>query len=84
MYLLPGDKILFFTDGVIEIRNSELKQFGLNRLKKHLNEVSMDESSGREIIDSIYREILRFNEEGIFDDDLTLLLIEKTERSTRH
>lgn len=82
--LLPGDKILFFTDGVIEIRNSELKQFGLNRLKKHLNEVSMDESSGREIIDSIYREILRFNEEGIFDDDLTLLLIEKTERSTRH
>ncbi len=79
--LLPGDKILFFTDGIIEIRNSELRQFGLHRLQKHFNEISVKEKSGREIIDSIYREILRFNEEGIFDDDLTLLLIEKSEPS---
>jgi len=73
----PGDKIMFFTDGVIEIRNSELKQFGLFRLKKYFNEISASGTSGRNIIDSIYREILKFNEEGIFDDDLTLLLVEK-------
>jgi serine phosphatase RsbU (regulator of sigma subunit) len=77
--LLSGDKILFFTDGIIEIRNSEMRQFGLHRVIQHFNKISADNINGREIIESIYREILKFNDDGIFvsDDDLTLLLVEK-------
>ncbi|MEJ2048752.1 MAG: SpoIIE family protein phosphatase, partial [Calditrichota bacterium] len=77
--LLSGDKILFFTDGIIEFRNGEMRQFGLHRVIQHFKEISANNKNGREIIESIYREILKFNDDGIFvsDDDLTLLLVEK-------
>jgi serine phosphatase RsbU (regulator of sigma subunit)/putative methionine-R-sulfoxide reductase with GAF domain len=64
--LLSGDKILFFTDGIIEIRNSEMRQFGLHRVIQQFKKISANNLNGREIIESIYREILKFNDDGIF------------------
>ena len=65
--LEDGDKILFFTDGVIESKNEEGKEFGLERLR--------DTFSQNSDLAYVNDKITTYNWQAM-SDDLTLALIE--------
>ena len=65
--LEENDKILFFTDGTIEAKNENGKEYGLERLR--------EEFSNNPDLEALYQNIRDFNWQQMADD-LTLALIE--------
>jgi DNA-binding response OmpR family regulator len=68
-----GDRILFYTDGVIEAKNSKGKGFGEERLKKMYSEGTNTDIS--ELINNIKESVIEFTEDDI-KDDLTIAIME--------
>lgn len=67
------ERILLFTDGVIESKNREGKEFGQRRFLKSLNKyISLDNDSFRR---SVVDEAFSFYDEYPIDDDITLVSI---------
>ena len=71
--LLPGDKLVIYSDGVSEAENFSDEQFGEERLKA----VVARSASGtpRELLQTIQREINAFTAGAAQRDDLTLLVL---------
>ncbi|MEY2936668.1 MAG: hypothetical protein RL033_7417 [Pseudomonadota bacterium] len=69
--LEPGDVLLLYTDGLIEARNSELGQYGIDRLCKGLESVA--QHSVAEICDYILRDLGAWTTQQ--RDDLTLVVL---------
>lgn len=67
LYLQDGDKILFFTDGAIEAKNEEGREFGLERLRDTFAEGTS--------LGFVHEKISHYNWQEMADD-LTLALIE--------
>lgn len=67
---LPGDRVLLFTDGVTEVRNSEGEEFGEHRLIELLKGVR--HLTAREIQTRVMRTVTEFSG-GEFQDDATLI-----------
>jgi sigma-B regulation protein RsbU (phosphoserine phosphatase) len=72
--LLPGDKVLFYSDGVTEARDSQGGFFG----EKRLREVARGHARAgcRELHDAIRTAVRVFSEGRPPDDDVTVLVIE--------
>ncbi|MHB8896181.1 MAG: SpoIIE family protein phosphatase [Candidatus Geothermincolia bacterium] len=75
--LEEGDRIVMFTDGVIDAKNSRGKLFGLRRLNRFIT--ANKEKSPEEFIDSLIENVLEFCG-GELKDDMTVLVcdIEQT------
>lgn len=73
--LQPGDRVLFFTDGVIEARSPDGGEFGIPRLADLLVRASSDHVSPAETARRLSTSIIDFNHAGL-NDDATLLLID--------
>jgi serine phosphatase RsbU (regulator of sigma subunit) len=75
--LVPGDRLIFFTDGVIEVKNNHDEPFGLKNLKKYIkrgiNETIIHLSN--QIIDKVIMHM----KDNRLPDDLTLLIAEMIE-----
>lgn len=71
--LLPGDKMLLYTDGVTEARNAQGAFFGEQKLTKTFK--NMKNVTFSELPDAILQNVLNFSE-GKLDDDIALLAIE--------
>lgn len=69
-----GDKLLFFTDGIIEQRNSEGDMFSSDRLNKAFK--SAIQSGSRNILDSLLVNLHDFAGNVEYEDDITMLLYE--------
>jgi serine phosphatase RsbU (regulator of sigma subunit) len=71
MDLLPGDKILLYTDGLVENKNPQGKNFSEGELfrliKRQKTKLTMD------VVLGAYTNILQ---ESIPQDDLTVVLLE--------
>ena len=71
MDLLPGDKILLYTDGLVENKNPQGKNFSegdlFRLIKRQKNKLNMD------VVLGAYTSILQ---ESIPQDDLTVVLLE--------
>ncbi|WP_372655277.1 SpoIIE family protein phosphatase [Halobacteriovorax sp.] len=67
------ERILFFTDGILESKNSENKEYGQRRFLKSLNKYGMRNNKG--FIDSIVEESFLFYGDCPIDDDVTLLSV---------
>lgn len=69
-----GDRIIAYTDGLVEAFNDNREMFGLERLKslllKSVN-LSIDEA-----IEFIFGELQVWRSSGRFDDDFTLIMID--------
>ena len=71
--LLPGDKLVIYSDGVSEAENFSAEQFGEERLKEVVARNAL--GTPRELLDTIQREINSFTAGAAQRDDLTLLVL---------
>lgn len=72
--LQPGDRVLFYTDGVTETRSATGEQFGLARLADLLVRAALEEVPPGETVRRLSASILDYNGAGL-SDDATLLLV---------
>ena len=70
--LNPGDKIILFTDGIVEAMNND-DLYGFERLEKLLT--SHKEKPIQEIVEKLYEDASLFTE-NVFLDDVTVMGIE--------
>jgi len=68
--LNAGDHLILYTDGIIESRGLNNEQFGSDRLKKSLAELTDQEV----FIEKIKQEFTQFTKEN-FEDDISLIVI---------
>jgi sigma-B regulation protein RsbU (phosphoserine phosphatase) len=69
--LIPGDQILFYTDGITEAQNSEAEMFGLERLDSVLARCCDDASK---LIQAVLTKVAEFTAGQSATDDQTLLV----------
>jgi sigma-B regulation protein RsbU (phosphoserine phosphatase) len=69
--LQAGDRLILYTDGLIESRNSHHVLFGLNRLVRYINANSTRTRDA--LIDELYNRLRDFTGKP-FDDDITMLV----------
>jgi serine phosphatase RsbU (regulator of sigma subunit) len=72
-----GDVILFYTDGIVEVQNQNQEIFGLSRLKKLFSSIVHLEPE--EIYNGIIDKLEHFSGEKSFDDDLTIIILKRTD-----
>ena len=75
--LQPGDYLVMYTDGVTEIRNAKGEEFGEERLEELLK--TNYGKSPKELKNEIITQIRRFSGKMVFEDDVTLLIMQLTE-----
>lgn len=69
-----GDRIVLYTDGIIEMRNKNRDLFGMERFKNVLE--SINSLDANESVKIITDEVHNFRQDEKADDDMTLLLID--------
>ncbi|NGP77832.1 SpoIIE family protein phosphatase [Balneolaceae bacterium YR4-1] len=72
---MPGDKLIVFSDGIIDSRNQEDEPFGLHTLKKLLVENS--KVSGDQLMESIFAASLNHNANQQLFDDMTMIVLSR-------
>lgn len=70
----PGDRVLMFTDGVVEAMNRHGEMFGDDRLFGLVQSLPL-ERSAREITESVLARVREFQEGRDGNDDLTVLAL---------
>ncbi len=75
-HLYPGDKILIFTDGMIEQENPRGEPFGEKRLKQCFEQWA--HLSPKKLVDHILREFHNFRESVGLQDDISLFALQLT------
>ncbi len=71
-----GDRLIFFTDGIIEQFNPERMMYSHRRLKTLMGDLII--KSEKEISRKIFRDVIHFASGAPVEDDITLLMIEFT------
>lgn len=69
--LLQGDRILFYTDGIVEAQNRAGELFGLGRIDEVLRNCAAD---AQQLLNNVLRKLDEFTEGGPASDDRTLLV----------
>lgn len=73
--LEPGDRVLFYTDGVVEARNAAGEQFGLERLVEFVTRAEADGDLAPETMRRLSHAVLD-HQGGELQDDATHLMLE--------
>lgn len=73
-HLQPGDRVLFYSDGVTETRAPSGAQFGVERLADFLVRATLDDTSPAETVRRLSAAILGYNN-AVLGDDATLMLL---------
>jgi phosphoserine phosphatase RsbU/P len=73
VHLVPGDILLFFSDGLTEAANREGKFFGNGRIREILAANAHLKSS--ELADKLLEEVQEFTQGGAITDDRTLVVM---------
>jgi sigma-B regulation protein RsbU (phosphoserine phosphatase) len=74
--LAPGDRLAIYTDGIAEVYDGDRRQWGLEGLRKSLLDCAG--LAGREVIDRLLRDARYFSGHRPFDDDVTVVLVERS------
>jgi sigma-B regulation protein RsbU (phosphoserine phosphatase) len=70
-----GDIVLFFTDGLTDMRNARGEFFGMEGLSRVLEEMEAPRLSAAQIKDRIIREVRLFSTDPQPPDDITLVVV---------
>jgi len=70
----PGDFLLFFTDGIIEVEASDGSQFGIEGLQQSLRR-NLDQPT-EPLLDAIIRDVHKFADSTVLTDDACLVTAE--------
>jgi serine phosphatase RsbU (regulator of sigma subunit) len=73
--LEPGDRVLLYTDGMIEARDREGREFGLERFVDFIVRHNADDLPVPETLRRLVRSVLKHHD-GRLQDDATVLLVE--------
>lgn len=71
----PGDVLLLYTDGVVELHNEHGDFYGEARLSKVLS--THCQRPAQEILQAIIQDTRQFSESDLYHDDFTLLLVQR-------
>ena len=71
--LIPGDSLIFYTDGITEAMNKKSEEFSDERLEKIAKDTSC--KSANEILKSIKKEVQNFSSGAVQSDDITLIVV---------
>lgn len=74
--LEKGDRVVFFTDGVFEAMNSDLKCYGYKNLEHVV--AANGHLPADQLGETILNDVKRFTQGRPLDDDLTLLILERS------
>ncbi|MGD8305637.1 MAG: PP2C family protein-serine/threonine phosphatase [Ignavibacteria bacterium] len=70
-----GDVLLLYSDGIIETADTKFEQYGEERLVKDLKQFS--NQSSKQLVLSILENVLKFSQNGLYEDDKTLVAIKR-------
>lgn len=73
--LEPGDRVLLYTDGITEARNSKGQEFGLERFVDFIIRRSADGLPVPETLRRLIRSVLEYHD-GLLQDDASVLFVE--------
>ncbi|MHC4914571.1 MAG: PP2C family protein-serine/threonine phosphatase [Planctomycetota bacterium] len=73
--MAPGERLLVYTDGLVEIYDAQRRQWGPEGLRESL--IGASKLAGREVIDRLLRDARYFGGQRPFDDDVTVVLLER-------
>jgi len=73
--ILPQDIILICSDGITEAHSSGNEMFEINRVKKIV--INNYDKSLKEIGDEIIRQVTVFAKGGVYEDDVTLVMVRR-------
>ena len=72
--LKPGDSIIFYTDGILDVKNGEQKSWGERRFLKSLSAQLKSDATAQEALKGIVHSLEEYREASILDDDVTLIV----------
>jgi len=74
LHLEPGDRLYFYSDGVVEAVNGEQKELGTDRLLNEL--IGHGDRSVQESLTEVVSLVEKWSETGRIEDDVSLLALE--------
>lgn len=72
--LAPGDRLLIFSDGIVECPSPDGEQLGEEGLERVMRE--LEDVSGPRLLEALMWKVLGFAEEGDLPDDVSAILFE--------
>ena len=72
--LKTGDRIVFYTDGVVDVKSPDAKSFGERRFLKSLSSELTAHPQTMQALGSVVQQIETFRSSTPLDDDVTLIL----------
>lgn len=69
-----GDRLILYTDGVVEYRDPRGRMFGVERLHRHL--IQGAQLPVREHIETLWQELMAFGHNRPLDDDASIMELE--------
>lgn len=69
-----GDKIIFYTDGIVDVKSPEGELYGERRFLKAMNDISINKVDAT--VHQVFKNISEFRKETPLDDDITLVVVE--------
>lgn len=76
--ILPGERLLLYSDGLVEAHNPDFDMFGMDRLQSVLSDGLTPEQPPVEVIDSLLVELDRFTgSDWEQEDDVTLVTLQR-------
>jgi len=70
--LQPMERLLFFTDGVVEARNKAKNEYGIGRMIDVLRKA---EGAPKKVVNTVLRDIIAFSKNAPQHDDITLVAL---------
>ena len=72
--MIPGESVLFYSDGLVEAHNPQADMFGFPRLR----ELMAGHPGGSSLIEFLLAELARFTgAQWVQEDDVTLVTLER-------
>ena len=75
LYLKPGTRFIFYTDGITESNNADYELFGEERLLQLVNELSHSCNSMKDAAEALFHEVEEYAEGIQQADDITFLFV---------